>query len=71
MSGDDARPVHIRRQGFGPAEELRSAGTLSKITIGTGAGAESSWLAAGYAVVRQVLGDHRRFSNRRRWHDRS
>jgi oxidation protein CepF len=70
LSGDDSRPVHIRRQGFGPADELRSAGTLTKITIGTGAGAETSWLAAGYAVVRQVLGDHRRFSNRRRWHDR-
>ncbi|MBB5855621.1 cytochrome P450 [Amycolatopsis umgeniensis] len=69
MSGDDARPLHIRRDGFGPAEELRSAGTLTQITIGEGAGAETSWLAAGHAVVRQVLGDHQRFSNRRRWHD--
>ncbi|MFC9252761.1 cytochrome P450 [Amycolatopsis thailandensis] len=69
MSGDDSRPLHIRRDGFGPAEDLRSAGPLTKITIGEGAGAETSWLAANHAVVRQVLGDHQRFSNRRRWHD--
>ena len=69
MSGDE-RPVHIRRRGLDPADELRAAGTLSRITIGTGADAETSWLAAGHAVVRQVLGDSRRFSTRRRWHHR-
>jgi oxidation protein CepF len=67
LNGDDARPVHTRRLGFDPAEELRSAGTLSRITIGSGADAEPTWLAAGHAVVREVLGDHQRFSTRRRW----
>jgi len=69
LSGDDSRPIHIRRQGLDPADELRRAGTLSRITIGSGADAETSWLAAGHAVVRQVLGDHQRFSTRRRWDD--
>ena len=69
MSGDDSRPIHIRRHGLDPADELRAAGTLSRITIGSGADAETSWLAAGHAVVRQVLGDHQRFSTRRRWDD--
>ncbi|MFC0111600.1 cytochrome P450 [Kibdelosporangium aridum] len=67
MSGDDLPPVHTRRQGFDPADELRAAGTLSKITIGSGADAETTWLAAGHAIVREVLGDHKRFSTRRRW----
>ena len=67
MSGDDSPPVHTRRQGFDPADELRSAGTLTRITIGSGADAETSWLATEHAVVRQVLGDHKRFSTRRRW----
>ncbi|QYC40294.1 Crosslinking oxygenase OxyB [Nonomuraea coxensis DSM 45129] len=70
MSGDDSRPVHTRRQGLDPADELRAAGTLSRITIGSGADAEATWLATGYAVVRQVLGDHQRFSTRRRWNQR-
>jgi len=67
LSGDDSPPIHTRRQGLDPADELRAAGTLSRITIGSGADAETSWLAAGHAVVRQVLGDHQRFSTRRRW----
>lgn len=67
MSGDDSPPIHTRRQGFDPADELRSAGTLTRITIGSGADAETTWLAAGHALVRQVLGDHKRFSTRRRW----
>lgn len=67
MSGDDLPPVHTRRQGFDPAVELRAAGTLSRITIGSGADAETTWLAAGHAIVREVLGDHQRFSTRRRW----
>lgn len=67
MSGEDSRPLHTRRQGLDPADELRWAGTLTRITIGSGADAEPTWLAAGHAVVRQVLGDHQRFSTRRRW----
>ena len=67
MSGDDPRPVHIRRQGFDPADELRAAGQLTRVTVGSGADAATTWMAAGHAVVRQVLGDHKRFSTRRRW----
>nr|4TX3_A Chain A, OxyB protein [Actinoplanes teichomyceticus] len=67
MSGDGSPPIHTRRQGFDPADELRAAGTLTKISIGSGADAETTWLAAGHAVVRQVLGDHKRFSTRRRF----
>jgi oxidation protein CepF/oxidation protein CepG len=67
LSGEESPPIHTRRQGLDPADELRSAGTLSRITIGSGADAETSWLAASHAVVRQVLGDHHRFSTRRRW----
>jgi oxidation protein CepF len=70
LSGDESPPIHVRRQGFDPADELRRAGTLTRITIGSGADAETSWLAAGHAVVRQVLGDHKRFSTRRRWDPR-
>lgn len=67
MSGDNPLPLHVRRQGFDPADELRAAGTLTKISMGSGAEATSTWMAAGHAVVRQVLGDHRRFSTRRRF----
>jgi oxidation protein CepF len=67
LSGDESPPVHTRRQGFDPADELRAAGTLTRITIGSGADAEDTWLAADYALVRQVLGDHKRFSTRRRF----
>ena len=70
MSGDNSPPVHTRRQGFGPADELRAAGKLTRISIGSGAEATSIWLAAGHAVVRQVLGDHKRFSTRRRFNPR-
>lgn len=70
MSGKDSPPIHTRRHGFDPADELRSAGTLTPITIGSGADAETTWLATGHAVVRQVLGDHQRFSTRRRWNPR-
>ncbi|MER6668114.1 cytochrome P450 [Amycolatopsis japonica] len=69
MSGEDTRPVHIRRQGLDPADELRAAGPLSRVTVGTGADAETTWMATGHSVVRQVLGDHKRFSTRRRWHE--
>ncbi|MDH6709354.1 oxidation protein CepF [Kitasatospora sp. MAA19] len=67
MSGDNTPPIHTRRQGFDPADELRAAGTLTRITIGSGAEATTTWLATGHAVVRQVLGDHTRFSTRRRF----
>ena len=67
MSGDDLPPIHTRRQGFDPADELRAAGPLTRITVGSGADAETTWMAAGHAIVRQVLGDHQRFSTRRRW----
>nr|ADU56059.1 hypothetical protein CA37-36 [uncultured organism CA37] len=70
MSGDDSPPIHTRRQGFDPADELRAAGKLTRISIGSGAEATSTWLAAGHAVVRQVLGDHKRFSTRRRFNPR-
>lgn len=68
MSGDDTLPVHVRRRDFDPGDELRAAGELTRISLGSGAEAGSTWLAAGHAVVRQVLGDHRRFSTRRRFH---
>lgn len=69
VSGDGARPIHILREGFGPAGELRAAGKLTKVSLGSGAEATTVWLAAGHGVVRQVLGDHKRFSTRRRFDD--
>ncbi|WIM94449.1 cytochrome P450 [Actinoplanes oblitus] len=69
MSGDNERPIHILRQGFDPADRLRAAGKLTKISLGSGAEATTTWLAAGHSVVRQVLGDHKRFSTRRRHDD--
>jgi oxidation protein CepF len=67
LSGDNPPPLHVRRQGFDPADELRAAGSLTKISLGSGAETASIWMAAGHAVVRQVLGDHTRFSTRRRF----
>ncbi len=67
MSGDDSRPVHIRRQGLDPADELLAAGPLTRLTAGSGAEAVTRWMATTHAVVRQVMGDHKRFSTRRRW----
>jgi oxidation protein CepF/oxidation protein CepG len=64
---DHAPPLHTRRQGLDPADELRAAGKLTRISLGSGAEATSTWLAAGHSVVRQVLGDHQRFSTRRRF----
>nr|ADU56154.1 hypothetical protein CA915-33 [uncultured organism CA915] len=69
MSGEQARPIHILRQGFGPADELRAVGKLTRVTLGSGAEATTAWLAVGHSVVRQVLGDHKRFSTRRRFDD--
>ncbi|PPK68810.1 Kineomicin cross-linking monooxygenase [Actinokineospora auranticolor] len=70
MSDDDPRPLHIRRQDLDPADELRAAGALTRVTVGTGADAETHWMATGHALVRQVFGDHKRFSTRRRWDPR-
>jgi oxidation protein CepF/oxidation protein CepG len=67
LNGHDSRPLHIRRQGLDPAEELLSAGALTKVTVGSGADAVTVWMATSHAVVRQVMGDHKRFSTRRRW----
>jgi oxidation protein CepF len=67
VGGDDSRPIHIRRQGLDPADELRAAGPLTKVSVGSGADAVTTWMATGHAVVRQVMGDHKRFSTRRRW----
>ncbi|KES08710.1 cytochrome P450 [Streptomyces toyocaensis] len=67
MSGDDRPPIHTLRQGFDPADELRAAGELTRVRLGSGADAEHTWLATGHDVVRQVLGDHTRFSTRRRF----
>ncbi|MFC3453291.1 cytochrome P450 [Amycolatopsis speibonae] len=67
MSEDDPRPLHIRRQGLDPADELLAAGALTRVTVGSGADAENHWMATSHAVVRQVMGDHRQFSTRRRW----
>ncbi|MEU5998173.1 cytochrome P450 [Streptomyces sp. NPDC047197] len=61
--------VHTRRARFGPAEELRrlSEGRpVTRIDVGPGTDGRTVWLVTGHAEVRQVLGDHRRFSTRRR-----
>jgi len=70
LSGDNPPPIHTLRQGFDPGDELRAAGKLTRISLGSGAEAAGVWLAAGHGVVRQVLGDHQRFSTRRRFDDR-
>ncbi|GAB3738585.1 cytochrome P450 [Amycolatopsis oliviviridis] len=70
MSEDDSRPLHIRRQGLDPADELLGAGALTRVTVGSGADAETHWMATAHAVVRQVMGDHKQFSTRRRWDPR-
>lgn len=67
MTDDDPRPLHIRRQDLDPADELLKAGALTKVTVGSGADAETHWMATTHAAVRQVMGDHKTFSTRRRW----
>ncbi|MGW1599716.1 cytochrome P450 [Streptomyces eurythermus] len=67
MSGEYSRPLHVRRQGLDPADELLAAGPLTRVTVGSGADAVTRWMATTHALVRQVMGDHRRFSTRRRW----
>lgn len=66
--------VYARRERLRPAEELRrlSAGKpVTRIDVGAGTEGVPVWLVTGYAEVRQVLGDHRRFSTRRRFGSRS
>ncbi|MEV0320296.1 cytochrome P450 [Streptomyces sp. NPDC050658] len=63
-------PVHTRRERFDPAAELRllTAGqAVTRVDVGPGADGVPVWLVTGHAEVRQVLGDHRRFSTRRRF----
>ncbi|MDN0201131.1 cytochrome P450 [Streptomyces sp. S.PNR 29] len=67
-------PVHIRRTGFDPADELRrlTAGRpVTRIDGDPGADGRPVWLVTGYHEVRQVLGDHVRFSTRRRFGTRT
>lgn len=66
--------VHTRRDRFDPAAELRLLAAdkpVTRIEAGPAAGGAPVWLVTGYAEVRQVLGDHRRFSTRRRFGARS
>ncbi|MER6528567.1 cytochrome P450 [Streptomyces sp. NPDC001508] len=63
-------PVHTRRTGLDPAAELRrlTAGRpVTRIDGGPHAYGRTVWLVTGYHEVRQVLGDHARFSTRRRF----
>ncbi|MCC5036791.1 cytochrome P450 [Streptomyces sp. WAC 00631] len=67
-------PAYTRRDRFDPAAELRrlTAGkAVTAIDVGPGTGGVPVWLVTGHAEVRQVLGDHRRFSTRRRFGPRS
>ncbi|MGW6020542.1 cytochrome P450 [Streptomyces sp. NPDC055099] len=67
-------PVHVRRERFGPGEDLRrlaEARAVSRIDVGPGADGMPVWLVTGHAEVRQVLADHRRFTTRRRFGPRA
>jgi oxidation protein CepF len=62
--------VYTRRTRFDPAAELRrlrAEGPLTRISVESGGDGRPVWLATGYAEVRQILGDHVRFSTRRRF----
>ncbi|MEU7162640.1 cytochrome P450, partial [Streptomyces chrestomyceticus] len=63
---------HARRAGFGPSDDIRqqrAQGALVKeeVAPAPGAAPEPIWMALGYEAVRQVMGDHVRFSNQRRF----
>ncbi|KPI05698.1 cytochrome P450 [Actinobacteria bacterium OK074] len=61
-------PLHTRRTRFDPAEELRGLaadGPVTRVRLAPGAGDRPLWLVTGYDEVRQVLGDHVRFSTSR------
>jgi oxidation protein CepF/oxidation protein CepG len=60
--------VYTRRTRFDPAAELRRLAAerpVTRIDVGPGDSEEFVWLVTGYDEVRQVLGDHVRFSTRR------
>ncbi|MGX2997538.1 cytochrome P450 [Streptomyces sp. JNUCC 64] len=64
-----AVPVHTRRDRFDPAGDLRAltrGRPVVPLPVGPGTDGTPVWLVTGYAEVRQVLGDHVRFSTRRR-----
>lgn len=63
-------PVYTRRTRFDPAAELRRIAAerpVTRVDVGPGDSEEYVWLVTGYEAVRQVLGDHVRFSTRRRF----
>ncbi|MGW2231819.1 cytochrome P450, partial [Streptomyces formicae] len=60
-------PLYTRRTGLDPADELRRAAEGQPVsTLGEVPEGGTAWLVTGYHEVRQVLGDHVRFSTRRR-----
>ncbi|MFJ2647240.1 cytochrome P450 [Streptomyces sp. NPDC087420] len=64
-----AVPVHTRRTRFDPADDLRTltgGRPVVRLPVGPGTDGRPVWLVTGYEEVRQVLGDHTRFSTRRR-----
>ncbi|NJQ03744.1 cytochrome P450 [Streptomyces zingiberis] len=70
MTSTGSPPVYTRRDRFGPAAELRrlaARAPVTRIDVGPGTGGVPVWLVTGHAEVRQVLGDHVRFSTRRRF----
>ncbi|MFH8566278.1 cytochrome P450 [Streptomyces sp. NPDC017988] len=61
-------PLHTRRTRFDPAAELRRLaddGPVTRVSLAPGTGDRPLWLVTGYDEVRQVLGDHVRFSTSR------
>ncbi|MFI7320609.1 cytochrome P450 [Streptomyces venezuelae] len=66
-------PLHTRRTHFDPADDLRrltADGPVTRVSLAPGAGGEPLWLVTGHEEVRRVLGDHTRFSTRRRFGSR-
>jgi cytochrome P450 len=66
MSETPAVPVHMRRVGFSPTEELgrlRTEAPVTKIEVTPGSTPIPVWLVTRYDDVREILGDHSRFSN--------
>ncbi|ATL32471.1 cytochrome P450 [Streptomyces formicae] len=60
-------PLYTRRTGLDPSDELRRATEGQPVsTLGEVPEGGTAWLVTGYHEVRQVLGDHVRFSTRRR-----
>ena len=70
----EAQLVYARRDRFDPAAALRDLaahGPVTRVEVGPGTDGKSVWLVTGYAEVRRVLGDHVRFSTRRRFGSRT